>query len=103
MTEEFEEHGVKINVKGTVQAPKKNEVMFNSEMMVNRSIVLCALAAYSESGRCINGQIRCLDALGATGVSGLAWSRNVPKAVVVINDQLPAATQRITENAASMD
>lgn len=36
MTEEFEEHGVKINVKGTVQAPKKNEVMFNSEMMVNR-------------------------------------------------------------------
>ncbi|XP_027229225.2 TRMT1-like protein [Penaeus vannamei] len=101
MTEEFEEHGVKINVKGTVPAPKKNEVMFNSDMMVNRSIVLCALAAYSESGRCIDGQIRCLDALGATGVSGLAWARNVPKAVVVINDQLPAATQRITENAAS--
>lgn len=30
------EHGVKINVKGTVQAPKKHEVMFNSEMMLNR-------------------------------------------------------------------
>ncbi|KAK3859764.1 hypothetical protein Pcinc_034144 [Petrolisthes cinctipes] len=100
-SEEIIEHGVKINVKGTVQAPKKHEVMYNSEMMLNRSVVLCALAAYSESGLCINGQVRCLDALGATGVAGLAWARQVPKVSVVINDQLQAATQRIKENAAS--
>ncbi|KAG7167132.1 putative TRMT1-like 2, partial [Homarus americanus] len=35
MTEEIEEHSVKINIKGTIQAPKKNEVMFNSDMTVN--------------------------------------------------------------------
>ncbi|XP_071520277.1 TRMT1-like protein isoform X2 [Panulirus ornatus] len=99
MTEETEEHGVKINIKGTIHAPKKTEVMFNSEMAINRSVVLCALAAFSESKKGIDGQIRCLDALGATGVSGLAWARQIPKVAVVINDQLPAAAQRIKENA----
>lgn len=99
MTEETEEHGVKINIKGTIHAPKKTEVMFNSEMAMNRSVVLCALAAFSESKKGIDGQIRCLDALGATGVSGLAWARQIPKVAVVINDQLPAAAQRIKENA----
>lgn len=103
MTEEIEEHGVKINIKGTIQAPKRNEVMFNSDMVVNRSLVLCALAVYSESGKCVNGKVRCVDALGATGVSGLAWARQLPKVSVIINDQLPAATQRIQENAATND
>lgn len=56
-------------------------VIFTDSSIFFRSIVLCALAAYSESGRCIDGQIRCLDALGATGVSGLAWARNVPKVI----------------------
>ena len=36
MSEEVEEHGIKINIKGTFNAPKKNEVMYNSEMVVNR-------------------------------------------------------------------
>lgn len=101
MSEEVEEHGIRINIKGTFHAPKKNEVMYNSEMLVNRSLVLCALAAYYESGLCTNAQVRCLDALGATGVSGLAWTKHLPKVDVVINDQSPAATQRITTNAAT--
>ncbi|XP_063889991.1 TRMT1-like protein isoform X3 [Scylla paramamosain] len=101
MSEEVEEHGIRINIKGTFHAPKKNEVMYNSEMVVNRSLVLCALAAYYESGLCTNSQVRCLDALGATGVSGLAWAKHFPKVDVVINDQSPAATERITSNAAT--
>lgn len=101
MTDEIEEHGVVVNIKGTVQTPKKNEVIFNSEMKINRSLVLCAMAAYSESGKCINSQVRCLDALGATGVSGLAWAHHIPKAAVVINDQLAAATERIQANASA--
>ncbi|KAG0716697.1 TRMT1-like protein [Chionoecetes opilio] len=99
--EEVEEHGVRINVAGTFHAPKKNEVMYNAEMLVNRSLVLCALAAYYESGQCTNSQVRCLDALGATGVSGLAWAKHFPKVDVAINDQSAAATERITANAAA--
>lgn len=53
-------------------------------LCVVRSVVLCALAAYSESGRCINGQVRCLDALGATGVAGLTWAHQVPKVSTVL-------------------
>lgn len=101
MSEEVEEHGIRINIKGTFHAPKKNEVMYNSEMLVNRSLVLCALAAYYDSGICTNSQVRCLDALGATGVSGLAWAKHFPKVDVVINDQSSAATERITSNAAT--
>lgn len=36
MSDEVEENGVRINIKGTCHAPKKNEVMYNSEMLVNR-------------------------------------------------------------------
>ncbi|KAK7082646.1 TRMT1-like protein, partial [Halocaridina rubra] len=81
MSEIVEEHDVKINIRGTVHTPKKNEVIFNPEMKVNRSLVLCALAAYCESGKCLNDTIRCLDALGATGVSGLSWARHVSKSL----------------------
>ncbi len=46
---------------------------------VSRSLVLCGLAAYYESGLCTHSQVRCLDALGATGVSGLAWAKRLPQ------------------------
>lgn len=36
MSDEVEENGVRINIRGTCHAPKKNEVMYNSEMLVNR-------------------------------------------------------------------
>lgn len=51
-------------------------------MSIYRSVVLCALATFSETNECIDGQIRCLDALGATGVSGLAWARQIPKVFI---------------------
>ncbi|XP_050737124.1 TRMT1-like protein [Eriocheir sinensis] len=101
MSDEVEENGIRINIQGTCHAPKKNEVMYNSEMLVNRSLVLCALMAFKESGLCTNAQVRCLDALGATGVSGLTWARHLPEVAVTINDQLPAAKERITANAAT--
>ncbi|XP_068224251.1 TRMT1-like protein [Palaemon carinicauda] len=101
MTDEVEEHGVLVNTKGTVPTPRKNEVIFNMDMKMNRSLVLCALAAYSESGKCLNGRVRCLDALGATGVAGLAWALHIPDAEVIINDPLAAASERIQANASA--
>lgn len=44
-----------------------------------RSLALYALGAYIDSGWCLNKTVRCLDALGATGVAGLSWTKNFPQ------------------------
>ncbi|CAL4176118.1 unnamed protein product, partial [Meganyctiphanes norvegica] len=41
MATSVEENDVTINIHGTIQAPKKNEMMFNSDMMYNRIIRIC--------------------------------------------------------------
>ncbi|XP_076034227.1 tRNA methyltransferase 1 isoform X2 [Oratosquilla oratoria] len=94
----IEENGVKVDTQGCVSTPKKNEIMYNPDMVTNRSIIICALAAYKEMGWCINPDLRCLDALGATGIAGLAWARMFPKAQVTVNDPYTAASERIREN-----
>jgi len=102
MATSIDENGVTISIQGTIQAPKKNEMMFNSDMMFNRSVVLCALLAYKETGWCVSGEFpRCLDALGATGVAGLSWKKHIPEAHVTVNDALKLACDRIRENAES--
>ncbi|KAB7499383.1 TRMT1-like protein [Armadillidium nasatum] len=92
------ENGVCVRTGNTVLTPKKNEVIFNPEMIISRSLALLSLGTYIRNGWCLNKTVRCLDALGATGIAGLSWAKNFPQVEVTINDSLETSCRAIKEN-----
>ncbi|RXG71936.1 TRMT1-like protein [Armadillidium vulgare] len=92
------ENGVCVRTGNTVLTPKKNEVIFNPEMIISRSLALLSLGTYIRNGWCLNKTVRCLDALGATGIAGLSWAKNFPQVEVTINDSLETSCRAVKEN-----
>ncbi|XP_061539462.1 TRMT1-like protein isoform X2 [Phycodurus eques] len=75
--------------------PQKSETYFNRKMKSNRQLVFCSLAVLAKE----KSPLECLDAFGATGITGLQWAKHLRNAVkVTITDISEICVKMIKKN-----
>ncbi|XP_061636342.1 TRMT1-like protein isoform X1 [Phyllopteryx taeniolatus] len=75
--------------------PQKSETYFNRKMKSNRQLVFCSLAVLAKE----KSPLECLDAFGATGITGLQWAKHLRNAVkVTITDISEICVKMIKRN-----
>ncbi|XP_054645138.1 TRMT1-like protein isoform X3 [Dunckerocampus dactyliophorus] len=75
--------------------PQKSETYFNRKMKSNRQLVFCSLAVLAKE----RSPLECLDAFGATGITGLQWAKHLHNGVkVTITDISETCVKMIKEN-----
>ncbi|PNF42946.1 hypothetical protein B7P43_G11497 [Cryptotermes secundus] len=94
------EYYVTLLVDKYATSPKKSEVFYDKEIALNRSLITTVLDVYVKSSKSCFDPVRCLDGIGASGVTGLLWKKHIcDNVAVTINDSRVKAYERIKENA----
>lgn len=98
------EYGVTLSINKESLSPKRNEGYYCREMDINRTLVTTALSVYCKSGDSVFAPVKCVDALGSTGVTGLIWKKYLGDDVsVYINDPHEFSYKLISENSRKND
>ncbi|NWY70265.1 TRM1L protein, partial [Erithacus rubecula] len=93
--EVVKESATDVQVLPNHSTPQKTDSYFNPKMKLNRQLIFCALAVFTEERK----PIECLDAFGATGIMGLQWAKHLRSSVkVTINDCNENSVTMIKEN-----
>jgi tRNA (guanine26-N2/guanine27-N2)-dimethyltransferase len=77
-----------------VRLLQKEDTFYNPAQQLNRSLSLSVAMEHAEGKE----SVRILDAMSATGLRGLMYSRAIPNATVYINDISESALESIREN-----
>nr|CAD7396536.1 unnamed protein product [Timema cristinae] len=93
------EHNVSLEINEPDQPQNTSSKLYNSKTILNRSLVTTALATLKELKWHKGVNMKCLDAAGAVGVSGLLWKKHVTGVDVCICDIRKNAYDLILHNS----
>uniref|UniRef100_A0A3P8UJ41 tRNA (guanine(26)-N(2))-dimethyltransferase n=1 Tax=Cynoglossus semilaevis TaxID=244447 RepID=A0A3P8UJ41_CYNSE len=91
----MKELGTNVQLLPNYTTVQKSDTYFNRKMKSNRQLVFCSLAVLAEE----RNPVECLDAFGATGITGLQWAKHLRSSVrVTITDINETCVKMIREN-----